>query len=891
MIARAVNRGVRAATWTTMAVLLAVGLLTAIALVAPGTARAGMASGLNPIDNFCKNNQSLYLPSGADNGTSNESNRISRFTASGDAAEGTGFTVATGVGGARWRDPGDGLIFETFGLSMCDDASAKATAHLGDAAWQMVAVWPARLVGMILDWALSGALSSMLLGLIAAPLDALYRHTFLSWAPLLIGLGLITIMFNVARRRGRGMSDFAWMVGVVVVTAALASPAGIQLARTATEAVGSAATCAATDPMGGCKDGEGSVSTTVIDGLLAQTWGASVLGDLADEPIPSTITLNEQLKDSTPDIRDGYAVTIPVDAIPAGPDGVVSYAEALRWTNAYTVAESTRMASKDGASARCTFRDRLPSIGDVTGKTHGDLSMDALCSYKGMVRAAIYSDLATSHPGAYASATGKSSPAIAAVAGAAFGLTILMVAVGLIAIVGLLSELELVFLVLSAPIVGLGALRSPTVGRRWGTEVVASMVRRFAVGVTVGIVLWAVAALTTAMTAALSGKGTTTGLAGAGIATVAPKFVPVAVTIAAVIAGVAAFMLLRKLQAIMLAGVGVQGTTVDDQVAQRGRQLGAMAVGAAAGTIAAPADVIGGMVAGGRRGARAGGSPVKAAVGGWSAGVRKNKAALAAATHGDDKPTRDATDRNRPDGDAPIAPPRTPPRPVPPPLPPTHDDQPTVTAARPGPRAGDDQDADRGWDALRTVAPARAYRDAEKAAAEADLDRLQRALNDARDAYDEYQRHGSRRIQELTAWFVRERGMDNAQAEREAMAKFAQEVDDHTKRVNGARLAVRRAEDAITAAKDTPTQWDRAADAWARSGAPLTQAAAALGLATEAELQAYTSYVRMVRPDTVTPDDRPGPTANPGPTDVPGPAGGTGTGDHGWWGDASGMAA
>lgn len=455
----------------------------------------------------------MYLPQGADNGTASESNVRERYTASGDAAEGEGFAAIRGIGDQGWRDPGDGLSFGAFGLSMCHDTAAMVTTTIGDAAWTFVAVWPAKIVGLALDWALSGALSTILLGIVTAPLKALYGGVFLTWAPLIVALTLLGVLLGVARRRGRPASDFGWLVAVIVLTGIIASPVGVSLATSATQATGQAATCAATAPMGGCKDGEGSVSSTVIDGLLSQTWAAAVLGDVADEELPAKVELNEDLKDSTPDIRDDYEVTMPDSKIiPAGPDGVVSYADALRWPNAYTAAEATRMASSP--ENRCSFRDRLPSIGDITCKTHGDLMPDELCSDKALVRAAIYSDLATHHPGAYASATGKGGAALGAAMAALFGLLPLLIGVACIAVVGLLAELELVLLVLSAPIVGLGALRNPAVGRKWGTELAGTVVKRFAVGVTLGICLWAVGAITATMTKLLSGASAGAGVAG-----------------------------------------------------------------------------------------------------------------------------------------------------------------------------------------------------------------------------------------------------------------------------------------------------------------------------------------------------------------------------------------
>ncbi len=860
MIARAVNRGVRAATWTTLVVLLAVAVLTTIALVAPGTAQAlGAPSGLNPLDEVCKPDQHMVIPEGGDNGTTSSTNRLTRYTASGDEAEGAGFAVVTSVDAPSYRDPGDGLIFRGFGLSMCRDTAATVTTTIGDTAWQLLAVWPAKLVGMALDWALSGALTTMMLDLVKAPMQALYDNVFLAWAPLVIGLTLVGIMFTVVRRRGRGFGDFVWMVGVIAALGLLVSPAGIKALGTASRTVGQLATCATTAPLGGCDKGA-SVSTTIVDTIMGRAWGAAALGDVGDQPIPGRITLDEALKDGVPDIRDGYTVVIPTDAIPAGADGVVSYADTFRWTQAYTAAEATRIASDP--AQRCSFRDHMPTIGDVTGKTHGDVRPDELCSYKAVVRAAILSDLASDHPGAYASATGRGGAAIGAAMAALFGLLPMLIALACIAVVALLAEIRLVMLAVMSPIVGLGALRNPGVGKRWATELAATAVRRIAVGAALGLALALVSGVTWAMTKLLAGNGA---LAGVAIARVAPKLLPTAIAITTGLLMVATVQVMRKLEEILMASAGLPEGAAGEVVGSKGKRVTAAAVGATAGALGAPGALLPGALAGLKRTAGTT-SVTRAARSGFGAGqgvaARKN-----------DAPTRDDGQRpdptRKPDPGPDKTPRRTPPRPVPPPLPPTHDDQPTPVNGTPGPRAGDHQDADRAWDALTRVAPARAYRDAERAVAEAEIGRLRDALTDAQAQFDSYQARTRERAAELTAWLVRERGMAPLAAGEEALTQVARESDDLQHLVNGTRLAVRRAEDAMSAAANMPTRYDIAADAWARSGAPIADAVQALGLATETEVKAFTAYVQMVRQEAPT----------PGPTDVHG----GGTGDHGWW--------
>ncbi|GEM_PF-746927 len=866
MGARVAHRATRSVTAALLVVLVTIAALTALTLASPQTARA---LDLNPLDTMCANDQHLYLPAGADNGSGGDASTVlTRYPASGDPAEGDGFAVVSGTGTDAWSDAGDGLTFDAFGLSICHDTGAQVMTTIGGVAWELLAIWPAKIVGLALDWSLSGALSTVLLGVIEEPLQGLNGHVFTRWAPLIIMLSLFGVMWNIARRRGqKGWGDFGWMIGVIAIVGILSSPVGVSLATGLTQVTGQAATCAATAPMGGCEDGEGSVSSTVIDGLLTQTWGTAVLGDVADDPMPAEVALNEDLKGKTPDIRDSYTVKIPLDAIPAGPDGVVSYADALRWTNAYTAAEATRMSS--AAEHRCNFRDRLPSIGDVTGKTHGDLGADELCSYKALVRAAIYSSLATEHPGSYASATGKSGAALGAALGALFGLLPLLIGVACIAVVGLVAELELVMLMLSAPVVGLGALRSPGVGRRWATELAGTVVRRFAVGVALGVSLWAVGAITVTLTRLLSGAAAESGATGVAIATVAPKLLPIAVAIVAALTLLGAFKLLTKLQEILLAGVGLPDAGGNTGEA-RGRQVAAMAVGAAAGAVGAPGHALKGAMAGMRRGAASGGVG-RAAMGGLAAGRGAGRRAGTLDDRAAGRPRSwDELDQTtaRPTPAAPAPQDTRRPDSSPVVFPPTGvQDAADATTGTVGPRAGDHQNADRAWERLAGTVPARAHRAARDDEQAEAFERTAAALRDAQEAHAQHLRTATERIGLRAEALVRQ-GASEQDAEEKAAADIAREADELERAVNGARARYEAAVTASELADATPTRWQSAADRWARSSATLDDAAQALGLTADADRKVFETYRQMVRP--VAP-------AAPGATPAPAPAGGQGS--------------
>jgi len=855
MVRRVLHRSTRTVTVTLLALMVAVAVLTTLAFAAPNSA---MANSLNPVDKICQNDQSMYLPEGSSDGARiYTTSSVEHVPASGDAAEGDGFTVINAPL-VQWHEPGDGLTFGSFGLSMCHDTAAMIETQIGDITWQLVAVWPAKIVGMGLDWALSGALSTILLSVIKEPISHLYSGVFSIWAPLIIGLTLCGIVLNIARRRGQPFGDFAWMLGAIVLTMLFVSPTGLQLATTVTTTTGQIATCAAVAPMGGCKDGQGSVSSVVIDGMLAQAWGAGALGDMADVPAPTTITLNDDLKDSTPDIRDDYAVKIPVDAIPAGVDGIVSYADVLRWTNTYTDAEVSRLgAAKDGLAMRCSFRDRFPSVGDVTGKTHGDLDPQQICSYKAVIRAALYSDLATNHPAAYAAATGKGGGALGAALGALFGLLPLLVGVACIAFVGLIAEIELVLLMLCAPFVGLGAIRSAAVGKKWGQEIAASVVKRVSVGATLGVALWAVSAITATLTKVFAGAATTSGTAGVALTAVAPKVLPVAIAIVAALALLGAFKLLGKLQSILLAGVGLPEQAVVGQGV--GRRAGSMALGVAMETVAAPATA------------------AKTALSSVANLTRRQpKPAVDAATAAT-KPSPGVRPTKTPAGNPvnPTAGTRTPgsasaamPGPVPFTFPPANPDSPEAsTDGRVGPRAGDEQTADAAWERVTHTVTARAHRTERDHERRAAYEEATTRLRNAAHALDQHRRN-SQTLVGLRADALERQGMPVAEAETRAVADVARAGDELTKAALGARKVHEDALADLRLADATPTPWEQAADQWARSGHTLQEAAEALGLSTEAERSAFEQYQTLARSTPVS-------TAATGSA--------TGSDTHGFW--------
>ncbi|NTW39597.1 MAG: hypothetical protein HGA44_06850, partial [Cellulomonadaceae bacterium] len=778
-------------------------LVLTIGILSLGAANASSAQAfsINPIDKMCENDQHLALPSGADNGSAYTTRSIGTVD---------GFTIVSpSSGGATWRAPGDGLDFVTFGLSMCHDAGASISTTIGSFLWQFVAVWPARIVGMALDWALSGVVSATLLGLIQAPVERLYSGVYLQWAPLLVGLTLIGILWRTALRKGKPLSEFSWMIASIVMTGILASPAGIALAKSTTTAVGQMATCAAIAPAGGdCSAPGASVSSTVIDGLLTQTWSAATLGDLADDAVPTSITLNEALKDSTPDVRDSYAITIPVDAIPAGADGVVSWAEAWRWTLGYTDAESSQLASEP--ASRCTFVDRLPTIGDVTGATHGDLVPTQLCSSKALVRSALISELATHHQSGYATATGRGGAALSAGISGIVTLA-LMVGISVIACLGLVAEVTMVGLCLIAPIAGLGSIRSPLVARKWASKLGATIVKRAGVGIALGISLWMISAISTMMTTLLTGVAGATGLVGLGIATVAPKILPVAVALMSVLAMLGAFKMLSQIEEILLAGLDLP----DDGSTNRGRQVAAGVVGAAASAMGAPkmlAKGLGGGLGGGARGGLGSAMGALARGGGGGLGGRGDSGHGARQTGGAD--AGGASSEVFEGGALPTPP-------APPGLDGLRDD------GHVGPNKGASQPTRTAWTALRQTTPAVAHRQRHDAAAMQvameDADALRTARREALQA----RASAEERARGYTASFIRE-GAPEEDADRQARDRVAEELRSLDASVATAQQAADRSAALAATTAAVPTRWDERADQWGASDARAAGAYAAL---------------------------------------------------------------
>src|SRR5690606_37179413 len=154
------------------------------------------------------------------------------------------------------------------------------------------------------------------------------------------------------------------------------------------------------------------------------------------------------------------------DLSPAARPGKPTWGEVWRWTQTYTSAELRLMDADPGA--RCSLHpQQSPGIHNVTNGPHNanHLDTDQLCSLKWLVRAGVIAELAERAPDALSAIRGEGNGRITT-ALASGGVLPLALGIGVLAAWVLVLQLELVLLVIAAPVAGLFALRDPRIGRR-----------------------------------------------------------------------------------------------------------------------------------------------------------------------------------------------------------------------------------------------------------------------------------------------------------------------------------------------------------------------------------------------------------------------------------------
>jgi hypothetical protein len=613
-------RGRRAVVLTLLAVILGAGMITASIITAP-PAQAGFLG-------VCDPDTSLVAPvDGHQTGITTESKTTS---------DGWKYVVAAGVGAspASAYPSGEGLTWHSFGLS-CMDAVPAMSTSAATMMFQGAALLPLNILSTALSFAFSPALADALLGAAQPLVTAMYTGPFGAFAPIMIMLTLIGAIWKMARGNGRGAgSTVAWMIGVLVIVAAIASPAGLDIVRGISDQTASLTTCAAYAALNDGCDGGTPPGGALVQGLAYASWASGSLGDQADAVMPATLDVAE--RDSAPKIAHGMTVQIPLEAIPAVTPGAPTWAESWRWTQAYDSAESTRMSSKGDEGMKCSSVIQSPSVEDISQLDRGGLDKNQLCSLKWIVRAAMLGHLGATDAQSYGDAAGTSGANITA-AFSSLGILPVAIALALMALTVLVYSVELVALVVVAPVVGVMAMRSPAVGRAWGQKVVSTLVKRVAVGASVGIVLGL-----TGLAATFLRTGWSRSPGAPSIPLVPAQLRPLATCLVLIVIAVSGQKFLKIVQEALLAGLDLPaGDAAGNAMSGAMKATAAVGVGAAAGAIGAGAGArLRGAGIGGLRGSTSG-SLVNAAVHGQRAGERTgNRARRTTPT-----PRRDPQDR------------------------------------------------------------------------------------------------------------------------------------------------------------------------------------------------------------------------------------------------------
>lgn len=473
-----------------------------------------------------------------------------------NAKGGQAYTVvATGSGQTNTTEQyaGAGLHWTPFAMS-CMDVAPQIWTFVANVLFEAVALWPLRILGLLLQFAFSTTIANWLLDAAKTAVTGLSTNVFLTWSPIVIMAVLCIAAVRLARgRTHQGWGTIAWLVGVsIVVTSALTGP-GAAFLKNVNDQVGSLTTCAVFATTGaGCADNATSPSAQAANGMVeslaADIWGEGTLGDLAGQKPPS-YDFQITHRTDVPTLDDPSTITVPVSAIAAKVANQPTYAEILRWTQTYTESEVAAMTI-DGNLKCVRNPDQSPSSFDLTNLDDGTSKWVPLqlCTYKWLVRAALTSELLRDHPEEYATFRGANEEQFTASL-SAIGLLPLGLGIGAMGFLVLLYQLELVLLFVSGPVVGLVALKSPAAARKWAEQIAASLVRRIGAGLALGLTIWAAGAVTSTFVNTISGPD--------GITVVPLRLVPIATSIITIACMIVGFMVLKRLQALLLQGAEI----------------------------------------------------------------------------------------------------------------------------------------------------------------------------------------------------------------------------------------------------------------------------------------------------------------------------------------------
>ena len=538
-------------------VILGLGLATASLVAAP-------AAPAQAIDLFgCSADQTFAVPNDPGTvGLSAERTVVGGFT----------YYVPAGSTPTGYPDV-TGMNFSSFGVNPCTGFLQGAIVSGANLIWEGVAVLPVQLLGAVMNIIFGGWISNLLIGAAGTVSSALYQNLFLRWAPVPIMAVLIVSLFRVARRRGEALSHFYWMVGVLVAVGVLASPAGVNLAQDAQDVVGNVAVCAMLAPSGGCVTGSAAPpSAQFAQALLGRTWGVTVLGPLAEQPMPSQLDFKKNA--DLPNISHDWTVAVPLSVIPAAKQGQPTWAESWRWTGEYTEAESSMIA--DGTTgAKCSFTGSSPNTDTLSDPGNG-LDRAEPCVGKLTIRAAMLATMQRDYPASYQAASGSGWGSIT---GAFSGISTLPVVIAMV-VIGLFAvrfQVEFILWFIAAPFYGLFAIFRPNVGRKWGENIFASLFKQIGVAFTLGLTIWAISVANAKITAIFAGVG--------GVApTMSVQSQPWVIGVVDFLILFAGWKILGKIQEMFAQSAG---TTPPSEEGGGVRKAAMLATGAAAGAFSA----------------------------------------------------------------------------------------------------------------------------------------------------------------------------------------------------------------------------------------------------------------------------------------------------------------
>ena len=474
-------------------------------------------------------------------------------------------------------------------------------------------------------------------------------------------------------------------------------------------------------------------------------------------------------------------------------------------------------AIRDNPSLACTDSNS-PDMTALSNSKAGHMSLDGrggqLCAYKWLVRAAVVSYIVENYPGSYPEMAGSGTMRLSA---GMSGLGVLPLATG-ISIIGFMTlfyMLELIFLFMISPLVGLLALRNPAVAKKWSGQIGAALVKRVAAGLVLGLILWMVGNLESIILTSMSTDD--------GVSLMPPWIFPFLTAIVCLLTMLVGFVLLGRIRDMILGGMHLPEGDAAESALKKGLMIG---TSAASGALAAGSGLrlMGAGHALMRSGA-IGGQDVRH---GFQAGDRAGRSVRAGQTRLEDEQKREEQERRKAAASREAAQ-RTPPV-----MPGGGAVPPQTGGVRPGPPAESGQDATVAWETLLQTRAAQTRRAEEL-----------RPYRDARDTATA----SMRRVQDELARFeaarnglVTQRTADHLAAgdDPELAAKRAQAaVDGQADRLAASLVRARQelgdAQVHLDVAERAPGDWAAAADAHLRRGSSFEDAEAALHLdATDA---------------------------------------------------------